>query len=97
MNTETSGSTHYSIWNTFGRWIDSWATKPDWIGLAAWMALVYLFGSFTYFSYNQEYAPTAGGYGLGLTILVIVLGVGIRYSIYRFVQKPKRMKASVQQ
>jgi len=95
MDTKISGTTHYSIWDTFSQWIDSWATKLDWIGLVVWLALLYLFGSFTYFSYNQEYAPTAGGYGLALTLVIFIAGMGVRYAIYRFVQKPRHMRVGV--
>jgi len=72
----------------FSDWLDSWARWPDVIGIIIWASLVYLAAHFAYSS-SIEGATLAETYAVSFTVILFVLGLAIRFSYYRFVQKRK--------
>jgi hypothetical protein len=70
----------------FFAWVDSWARWLDVVGIALWVFLTWFFVDFSLNSY-REYEPTAGLYTAVIAVIIFFAGLGIRFTIYRFVQR----------
>jgi len=80
-------------WTKYGgrlfAWVDVWARWWDWPIFAVWLFLIYFFGSWSVLSF-QEYEPTAGWWAAGFTVIIALVGVGLRWLIYQFIQKRRK-------
>ncbi len=70
----------------FFAWVDVWARKLDVIGFAIWIFLIWFFVDFSLNSF-REFETQAGLYTAIFAVVVLLGGVAIRYTIYRFVQR----------